>query len=134
MTEGSLLEHDQEVEHRLRALADHGLALSLDDFGTGYSSLSYIQQYRFEFLKIDRAFVDNMKTGSRQLALCKTIIDMAHTLGMRVIAEGIGNEHEANLLQAAGCDFGQGYFFHHPEPAMAFERLLLAQAAVYGQA
>ena len=130
VTEGSLLEHDKSVEAQLRTLAEHGIALALDDFGTGYSSLSYIQQYQFEFLKIDRTFVDNMKTGSRQLALCKTIIDMAHTLGMFVIAEGIGNEHEANLLRHAGCDFGQGYFFHRPEPAEAFERLLVAQATV----
>ncbi len=134
VTEGSLLEHDETVEARLRELAEHGIALSLDDFGTGYSSLSYIQQYQFEFLKIDRTFVDNMKTESRQLALCRTIIDMAHTLGMRVIAEGIGNEHEAKLLQAAGCDFGQGYFYHHPAPAAAFECLLVAQAAVQGPA
>jgi EAL domain-containing protein (putative c-di-GMP-specific phosphodiesterase class I) len=134
VTEGSLLEHDRAVEDRLRELAEHGIALSLDDFGTGYSSLSYIQQYRFEFLKIDRAFVDNMKSGSRQLALCKTIIDMAHALGMRVIAEGIGSEHEATLLRDAGCDFGQGYFFHHPLPAAAFERLLLEQQAAPAEA
>ena len=127
VTEGSLLEHDLEVESRLRELAERGFALSLDDFGTGYSSLAYLQQYRFEYLKIDRAFVDNMKTGSRQLALCKTIIAMAHTLGMRVIAEGISNEGEARLLRDAGCDFGQGYHFHRPEPAARFEALLLAQ-------
>ncbi|MET0983428.1 MAG: EAL domain-containing protein [Telluria sp.] len=133
VTEGSLLEHDRTVEDRLRELSEHGIALSLDDFGTGYSSLSYIQQYRFEFLKIDRAFVDNMKSGSRQLALCKTIIDMAHALGMRVIAEGIGSEHEATLLRDAGCDFGQGYFFHHPLPAALFEDLLHVQEAVHGQ-
>ncbi|MET0980854.1 MAG: EAL domain-containing protein, partial [Telluria sp.] len=134
LTEGALLEHDETVEARLRELAEHGIALSLDDFGTGYSSLSYLQQYQFEFLKIDRTFVDNMKTGSRQLALCKTIIDMAHTLGMHVIAEGIGSEHEANLLRQAGCDFGQGYYFHHPETAEAFERLLGVQAGVRDQA
>ena len=134
ITEGSLLEHDETIEARLRQFSEHGIALSLDDFGTGYSSLSYLQQYQFEFLKIDRTFVDDMKTGSRQLALCKTIIDMAHTLGMRVIAEGIGSEHEARLLQAAGCDFGQGFYFHHPAPAAAFERLLSAQAGVSGPA
>jgi diguanylate cyclase (GGDEF)-like protein/PAS domain S-box-containing protein len=133
VTEGSLLEHDRAVEDLLRELADHGIALSLDDFGTGYSSLSYIQQYRFEFLKIDRAFVDNMKSGSRQLALCKTIIDMAHALGMRVIAEGIGNEHEAQLLRDAGCDYGQGYFYHHPLPADLFEDLMHSREAVHGQ-
>jgi EAL domain-containing protein (putative c-di-GMP-specific phosphodiesterase class I) len=103
------------------------VALALDDFGTGYSSLSYLQQYRFEFLKIDRAFVGNMKTGSRQLALCKTIIAMAHTLDMRVISEGIGKAHEAELLRHAGCDYGQGFFFHRPMPAGRFEQLLHAR-------
>lgn len=126
ITEGSLLQHDLTVEDRLRELGERGLALALDDFGTGYSSLSYLQQYRFEFLKIDRAFVGNMKTGSRQLALCKTIIAMAHTLGMRVISEGIGDQDAADLLRHAGCDYGQGFFFHQPMPAAPFEALLQA--------
>ncbi|WP_084677055.1 sensor domain-containing protein [Massilia niastensis] len=133
VTEGSLLQHDRTVEDQLRQLAEHGVALALDDFGTGYSSLSYIQQYQFEFLKIDRAFVGNMKTGSTQLALCKTIIAMAHALNMRVIAEGIGDEHEAELLRHAGCDFGQGYFFYKPMPAESLEHLLLAQRAANGR-
>jgi diguanylate cyclase (GGDEF)-like protein/PAS domain S-box-containing protein len=127
VTEGSLLQHDRTVEERLGELEARGLALALDDFGTGYSSLSYLQQYQFEFLKIDRAFVGNMQTGSRQLALCKTIIAMAHTLGMRVISEGIGNEQAAQLLRHAGCDFGQGFYFHYPMPAGPFERLLRAR-------
>jgi EAL domain-containing protein (putative c-di-GMP-specific phosphodiesterase class I) len=70
-----------------------------------------------------------MKTGSRQLALCKTIIAMAHTLDMRVISEGIGDADAAELLRHAGCDFGQGFFFHQPMPAEAFEALLRARAA-----
>ena len=132
VTEGSLLQHDRTVEDRLREVEEHGMALALDDFGTGYSSLSYLQQYQFEFLKIDRAFVGNMRKGSRQLALCKTIIAMAHTLGMRVISEGIGDEHEAELLRGAGCDFGQGFFFHHPMPAGSFEHLLHARGLSSG--
>ena len=127
ITEGTLLQHDLAVEDRLRELGERGLALALDDFGTGYSSLSYLQQYRFEFLKIDRAFVGNMKTGSRQLALCKTIIAMAHTLGMRVISEGIADKDAAELLRHAGCDYGQGFFFHQPMPAASFEALLQAR-------
>ncbi|MFC5478686.1 EAL domain-containing protein [Massilia suwonensis] len=127
VTEGTLLQHDRNVEERLRELEERGLALALDDFGTGYSSLSYLQQYRFEFLKIDRAFVGNMQTDSRQLALCRTIIAMAHTLGMRVISEGIGDEQAAELLRHAGCDYGQGFYFHQPMPAAPFEQLLRAR-------
>jgi diguanylate cyclase (GGDEF)-like protein/PAS domain S-box-containing protein len=132
VTEGVLLQGDLTVEDRLRNFTEHGVALALDDFGTGYSSLSYIQHYRFDFLKIDRAFVGNMKIGSTQLALCKTIIAMAHALGMRVIAEGIENTHQAQLLKDAGCDFGQGYFFHRPMPAESFEDLLLAGHTAIG--
>ncbi|THC45299.1 EAL domain-containing protein [Massilia sp. Mn16-1_5] len=127
VTEGTLLQHDRNVEERLRELEEYGLALALDDFGTGYSSLSYLQQYRFEFLKIDRAFVGNMQTGSRQLALCRTIIAMAHTLDMRVISEGIADEQAAELLRNAGCDYGQGFYFHQPMPAASFEALLRAR-------
>ena len=124
VTEGTLLQHDRNVEERLREFEERGLALALDDFGTGYSSLSYLQQYRFEFLKIDRAFVGNMQTGSRQLALCRTIIAMAHTLGMRVISEGIADAQAAELLRHAGCDYGQGFHFHLPMPAEEFGALL----------
>ena len=124
VTEGTLLQHDRNVEERLREFEERGLALALDDFGTGYSSLSYLQQYRFEFLKIDRAFVGNMQSGSRQLALCRTIIAMAHTLGMRVISEGIADAQAAELLRHAGCDYGQGFHFHQPMPAEEFGALL----------
>jgi diguanylate cyclase (GGDEF)-like protein/PAS domain S-box-containing protein len=132
VTEGLLLQRDPAVEDRLHALAEHGAALALDDFGTGYSSLSYIQHYRFDFLKIDRAFVRNMQAGSTQLALCKTIIAMAHALSMRVIAEGIEDEHQAALLKDAGCDFGQGYFFRPAMPAESFEELLLGGRGANG--
>jgi diguanylate cyclase (GGDEF)-like protein/PAS domain S-box-containing protein len=124
VTEGALLQHERTVEDRLRELGERGLALALDNFGSGCSSLTYLQQYQFEFLKIDRAFVGNMKLGTRQFALCRTIIAMAHTLGMRVIAEGIGDAGAAELLRHAGCDYGQGFFFHQPMPADAFEALL----------
>lgn len=127
VTESSLLLNGPTVESQLRQLDNHGIALAIDDFGTGYSALSYLQQYQFEYLKIDRAFVRDMKVGSTKLALCNTIIAMAHTLGMRVIAEGISEEHEANLLRDAGCDFGQGYFFYQPMTAASFERLLLGK-------
>jgi EAL domain-containing protein (putative c-di-GMP-specific phosphodiesterase class I) len=127
ITEGSLLQNDETVMHQLQQLANHGVALSIDDFGTGYSALSYLQNYRFDFLKIDRAFVRNMQKYSTKFALCKTMIAMAHALGMRVIAEGIEDMHEADLLKDAGCDYGQGYQFHQPMPAARLEQLLLSR-------
>jgi len=126
VTETSLLQNDSVVERQLRELHQHGVALALDDFGTGYSALSYLQQYAFQFLKIDRSFVNNMAPGTTQLALCETIILMAHKLGMRVVAEGIENDQQADLLRGAGCDFGQGYHFFPPAPAERFETWLMS--------
>jgi len=88
--------------------------VSLDDFGTGYSALSYLHRYDIDFLKIDQSFMQNLQEGSKNLTLCKAIIQMAHELGMQVIAEGIETESQKVLLQQAGCDFGQGYFFSKP--------------------
>ena len=128
VTETSLLQKSHVVEEQLRQFSDHGICLALDDFGTGYSALSYLQQYDFQYLKIDRSFVRNAAPGTIRLALCETIILMAHRLGMRVIAEGMESEHEAALLRDAGCDFGQGYYFFQPLPAPAFEELLTTHA------
>lgn len=130
VTESSLLQNDTAVAEQLRQMNEHGIALALDDFGTGYSALSYLQQYAFQFLKIDRSFVRNMgRTGTKQ-ALCETIILMAHKLGMQVIAEGIESDQEAALLRAAGCDFGQGYNFFRPAPAEHFESWLASRECV----
>lgn len=127
ITEGSLLQNDEVVMHQLQQLADHGVAISIDDFGTDYSALSYLQNYRFDFLKIGRAFVRNMRKYSTKLALCKAMIAMAHALGMRVIAEGIEDTHEADLLEDAGCDYGQGVYFYESMPAVRLEQLLLSR-------
>jgi EAL domain-containing protein (putative c-di-GMP-specific phosphodiesterase class I) len=112
---------------QLQQLGNHGIAISIDDFGTGYSALSYLQDYQFNLLKIDRAFVSNIQKHNTKFALCKTMVAMAHALGMRVIAEGIEDMYEAELLKDAECDYGQGYYFYRPMPAARLEELLLSQ-------
>ena len=97
------------------------MAVSLDDFGTGYSSLTYLQKFDIDFIKIDQSFVRNLKPASTDLALCKAIILLAHDLGMRVVAEGVETQEQRDLLLAAGCDFGQGYWFARPMAVAAFE-------------
>ena len=114
ITEGLLLDASQSVQQQLMALRSEGMQVSLDDFGTGYSALSYLHRYDIDFLKIDQSFMQNLQEGSKNLTLCKAIIQMAHELGMQVIAEGIETESQKVLLQQAGCDFGQGYFFSKP--------------------
>ncbi len=126
ITEGLLLDPSDELSRQLQSLRDAGMALSLDDFGTGYSSLSYLQHFPIDFLKIDQAFVRDLKPGSTAMVLCRAIVAMAHDLGMTVIAEGVETAEQCALLASVGCDHGQGYLFAKPMPADEFERFLRA--------
>jgi len=121
ITEGLLLDASPVVSGKLLQLRGAGIQVSLDDFGTGYSSLSYLQKFEIDYIKIDQSFVRHLIPGSTDLALCKAIIVMAHELGMKVVAEGIETAQQRDLLVAAGCDYGQGYYFAHPMSAPRFE-------------
>jgi EAL domain-containing protein (putative c-di-GMP-specific phosphodiesterase class I) len=126
ITEGLLLDTSAGVTGQLLQLRDAGIQVSLDDFGTGYSSLTYLQRFDIDYIKIDQSFVRNLVPGCTELALCKAIIVMAHELGMRVIAEGVETAGQRDLLAAAGCDFGQGYYFARPMPAADFDVFMAA--------
>ncbi len=126
ITEGLLLASDSEVLKQLLAFQQAGIKISLDDFGTGYSSLSYLRKFSLDFLKIDKSFVYNLEYDAANVALCEAIIVMAHKLGLRVIAEGVETRQQAELLQRAGCDLGQGFLFGHAVPAHDFETMLKA--------
>lgn len=106
----------------LRALRELGVKLSLDDFGTGYSSLSYIKNFPIDTLKIDRSFVRDVATDRTDQALAKTIITLAHSLGMRVVGEGVETPEQRDALCAFGADCCQGYLISHPLPAAEFDR------------
>jgi diguanylate cyclase (GGDEF)-like protein/PAS domain S-box-containing protein len=126
ITEGVLLNASDAITQHLQALRACGMAVSLDDFGTGYSSLTYLQRYAIDFIKIDQSFVRNLHQGSTSLALCKALIVLAHELGMKVVAEGIETIEQRDLLLAAGCDCGQGYWFSKPLSAADFESFCAA--------
>jgi diguanylate cyclase (GGDEF)-like protein/PAS domain S-box-containing protein len=128
VTEGMLLDNNPFVIQQLHQIAEHGMDLALDDFGTGYSSLSYLKKFDFQFLKIDRSFVMHLEAGTTDYALCETIVMMAHKLGMQVIAEGIETPEQLDLLQQAGCDYGQGYLFSKAVPRQTVSRWLASQA------
>nr|WP_315429919.1 EAL domain-containing protein [uncultured Albidiferax sp.] len=114
ITEGLLMDAGGNVTEQLRGFRQAGIGLSLDDFGTGYSSLSYLKKFDIDVLKIDQAFVRNLTADSDDMALCNVIIVMAHTLGLKVVAEGVETQEQCDLLAAAGCDYGQGYLFARP--------------------
>ena len=127
ITEGLLLDTHPEVTRHLGELRAAGMTVSLDDFGTGYSSLTYLQKLDIDCLKIDQSFVRNLSPGSTDLTLCKAIIAMAHELGMQVVAEGVETEQQHQLLMAAGCDHGQGYWYGRPMPPAQFEAWVRAR-------
>ena len=117
--------HDLEATLAiLRELKGLGLKLSLDDFGTGYSSLAYLKRFPIDHLKIDRAFVRDLTSDPDDAAICLAIINLAHSLKLIVIAEGVESEAQMNYLRRHGCDDIQGYFFSRPVPAVEFARLL----------
>jgi EAL domain-containing protein (putative c-di-GMP-specific phosphodiesterase class I) len=122
ITEGLLL--DGEVADKLLAMRDSGVQVALDDFGTGYSSLSYLKKYDIDYLKIDRSFVRDMTEAQDDQVLCEAIIVMAHKLGLKVIAEGVETMQQHDLLLAMGCDYGQGFLYSKPIPALELEHLL----------
>lgn len=110
-----------DILQRLKAI---GLQMSIDDFGTGYSSLAYLKRFPIDLLKIDQAFVRDIETSSDDAAIVKTIISMAHSLGIRVIAEGVETEAQCNFLRLNMCDEIQGYFFSRPVDAARIADIL----------
>jgi diguanylate cyclase (GGDEF)-like protein/PAS domain S-box-containing protein len=130
ITEGLLMEASGIVSDHLLGFRDAGVQVSLDDFGTGYSSLSYLKKFDIDYLKIDQSFVRNLGADSEDLALCESIIAMAHKLGIKVIAEGVETAAQRDLLAQAGCDYAQGYLYSRPVPAEAFEQLLWGEKAL----
>lgn len=127
ITEGLLLDATRQVGERLQVFQDGGIQVALDDFGTGYSSLAYLKKFHIDYLKIDQSFVSHLQADSSDMALCEAIIIMAHKLGIKVIAEGIETSEQYELLVRAGCDYGQGFLFSRPVPAVEFSELLNRQ-------
>ncbi len=123
LTESILVENPNQASATLRELKALGIKLALDDFGTGYSSLSYLQQYPFDSLKIDRSFVHNVALNSKNAAIVAATIQMAHSLGLRVVAEGVETEADKVFLQQHQCDRIQGFLFSRPVEAMALKQL-----------
>lgn len=120
LTESSIMENPEKSIEAFRYLSDFGVKVSIDDFGTGYSSLSYLKKIDADILKIDRSFVMDLEFDEDDRAICRAIINMAKSLGMEVIAEGVENEAQKNLLFEFGCHNIQGFFYSKALPGDEF--------------
>lgn len=130
VTESLLINQSDELSDMLAQLRDLKIQLSIDDFGTGYSALSYLQKYAFSKLKIDKAFVMDIESNEANRSLVTAIIAMAKALNMKVVAEGIEEQQQADILQQLDCEYGQGYLFSKALPADEFENLLIANKTI----
>jgi diguanylate cyclase (GGDEF)-like protein/PAS domain S-box-containing protein len=116
LTESAVMLDPDGAQRNLYRLHDLGIRLSIDDFGTGYSSLSHLQRLPLHELKIDKSFVVHMIDNDNDLVIVRSTIDLAHNLGLRVVAEGIESEQQLATLRELGCDLGQGFFVAEPLP------------------
>ena len=117
ITESALMNDAAAALEVLRALKDLGVTLAIDDFGTGYSSLSYLQRFPLDILKVDKSFVDELGSNPEGSEIVAAVINLAHALGLQVIAEGVETEIQLEELRRLDCDFAQGYLFSRPVPA-----------------
>ncbi len=121
MTESAVMDNIQDAVPTLKALTSSGAQISIDDFGTGYSSLSMLRQLPIDELKIDRSFINELGQNTHDLVIVNTIIAMAKTMGLSLVAEGVESESQAQLLLSNGCTVMQGYFYAKPMPVEALQ-------------
>lgn len=124
ITENALMNDDRIVADHVTRLREAGVEISIDDFGSGFSSLSYVKNFDIDCLKLDKSFVMDMPDDPRSVAVVRAIINLAHALGISVVAEGIETSEQMILLTALGCDTGQGFFLGMPQSEEAFLALI----------
>jgi len=124
ITEGTLMESPENGLRMMNRLRERGIHLALDDFGTGYSSLAYLKRFPLNTLKIDKAFIDDIANSSVDRHMAAAIISIAHNLGLKVVAEGVEDEQQLNILRRYDCEMLQGFIYSRPLNAERFEKLL----------
>ncbi|WP_277266969.1 EAL domain-containing protein [Nitrosomonas nitrosa] len=128
ITETLIMENLDDNIKKFYELKDKGVRISIDDFGTGYSSLSYMSKLPVNALKIDRSFISDMLDNPDDTNIVSTIIMLAHSLNLKVIAEGVETTEQVNLLRLLKCDQFQGYLFSPPVPPLDIETMLKARS------
>lgn len=124
ITEGAAMHNEAQTVKSFQALKKLGVGISLDDFGTGYTSFGYLKKFPADILKIDKSLVDYILTNQEDQRIVRAIIELAHTLGMKIAVEGVENKKMAEMVTSYGCDYMQGYYFAKPLPVFEFQRLL----------
>jgi hypothetical protein len=124
ITETSIIQNEEKSLAMITLLKDMGITISLDDFGTGYSSISYLKKFKVDYLKIDRSFINGLLTCSDDQAIVRSILNLAHDLNMKVVAEGVETEEQLEFLLKHHCDVIQGYLFSKPVEIEDFNSLL----------
>ncbi|WP_415885732.1 putative bifunctional diguanylate cyclase/phosphodiesterase [Neptuniibacter sp. QD37_6] len=124
ITESLLMEGGDSQLDKIKRLREQGIAFSIDDFGTGYSAINYLRHYPADYLKIDRSFVIDLLDDEQDRTLVEVIIKMGQTLGIKVVAEGVENQQQLDMLREFGCDYVQGYFLGRPVPFDQFLEFL----------
>ena len=117
VTEGAMMMNPKKSLEILHEFHQRGFGVSIDDFGTGYSSLAYLKNLPADEIKIDKSFVMNMANDSKDESIVKAAVDLAHTLGLKIVAEGVEDEKTMDLLAAMGCDYAQGFYMAKPMPS-----------------
>ena len=129
ITESAYTEHSDQVIKVLESLHQKGFTIEMDDFGSGYSSLNMLSDMPIDILKIDQGFIRKMGQGDKNLRMVELILDIARSMKLLVVAEGVELEKQLNYLKQLGCDVVQGYLFSKPVPAQAFEKFLKQDSA-----
>ncbi len=129
LTESVVMQGVDDVAAKIRELRTLGISVSIDDFGTGYSSLSYLQKLRIDNLKIDRSFIRDVPSDPDALALTKALVSLAHSLGMKVVIEGVETRQQLDAIRGIGCDMVQGFLLGRPAPILEIPELVLAETA-----
>jgi EAL domain-containing protein (putative c-di-GMP-specific phosphodiesterase class I) len=133
VTESSILSNPERIERVLTQLKELGVGISLDDFGTGYASLTHLKSLPVRELKLDRSFVAQMCTDSTDAAIVSATVELAHRLGIRVVAEGVEDELTWRTLHELGCERIQGYLLSRPIAAAELTQLLRSRASPVGE-
>lgn len=129
ITENSIMENTEDCIQTMNSLRRMGISLSIDDFGTGYSSFGYLRKFPINYLKIDQSFVRSALTEPSSAEIVKAMIQLAHTFGLKVVAEGVEEKEILSLLQENHCDYYQGYYYSKPVPACELESVIFGKMA-----
>lgn len=124
VTETSYAAMGESRNSILESFRTEGVKIMIDDFGTGYSSFGMLQQYNFDIMKIDMSFIRQIETNPKTKSMLRFLIDMAHEMGIHIVAEGVETEVQADFLKKSHCDYIQGYYYYRPIPQEEFRKLL----------